>query len=182
MDLNKYTQKSQEAILGAQRLAQELNHQAIEPAHLLLALLRQEDGVVPAIVTRVAGSVAGLREELTRELENRPKVYGAASDVGLSRQAADVLAAAERYAKGMQDDYVSTEHILLGLTESVEGKRLAQYGLTKDAILKALAQRARRAARHLAEPGRHLPGAGEIRPRPDRHGAPGQAGPGHRAR
>ena len=49
------------------------------------------------------------------------------------------LEAAERYAKGMQDEYVSTEHILLGLTESTEGKRLSQYGLTKDAILKALA-------------------------------------------
>jgi len=59
-------------------------------------------------------------------------------DVGLSRPAADVLQAAERYAKGMQDDYVSTEHILLGLTDSPESKRLAQYGLTKDAILAAL--------------------------------------------
>ena len=138
MDLNKYTQKSQEAILSAQRLAEELNHQAIEPAHLLLALLRQEDGVVPAIVTRVAGSATGLRDELTQELDARSKVYGAAGEVGLSRPAADVLAAAERHAKGMQDDYVSTEHILLGLVESAEGKRLAQYGLTKDAILKAL--------------------------------------------
>jgi len=138
MNLDKYTQKSQEAILSAQRIAQELNHQAIEPAHLLLALLRQEEGVVPAIVTRVTGSVLALREEVTQELEKRPRVYGAAGEVGLSRPAADVLAAAERYAKGMQDDYVSTEHLLLGLTESIEGKRLAQYGLTKDNILKAL--------------------------------------------
>jgi len=138
MDLNKYTQKSQEAILNAQRIAQDYSHQSIEPAHLLLALLRQEEGVVPAIVTRVAGSVVALREELTQELEGRPRVYGAAGEVGLARPAADALAAAERYAKGMQDDYVSTEHILLGLTESAEGKRLAQYGLTKDAILKAL--------------------------------------------
>jgi ATP-dependent Clp protease ATP-binding subunit ClpB len=138
MDLNKYTQKSQEAILGAQQIAQEYNHQSIEPAHLLLALLRQEDGVVPAIVTRVAGSVLALREELTQELERRPHVYGAGGEVGLARPASDALAAAERYAKGMQDDYVSTEHILLGLTEGAEGKRLEQYGLTKDAILKAL--------------------------------------------
>jgi ATP-dependent Clp protease ATP-binding subunit ClpB len=139
MDLNKYTQKSQEAILSAQRLAQEYNHQAIEPAHLLLALLRQEEGVVPALVTKVAGSVLALREEIASDLEKRPKVYGGSAEVGLSRPAADVLAAAERYAKGMQDDYVSTEHILLGLTESSEGKRLSQFGLTKDAILKALA-------------------------------------------
>ncbi|MFZ5809562.1 MAG: ATP-dependent chaperone ClpB [Chloroflexota bacterium] len=139
MNLEKFTQKSQEAIFTAQQLAREYNHQAIEPAHLLLALLRQEDGVVPAIVTKVAGSVLAIREEVTHELENRPRVYGAAAEVGLSRPAADVLEAAERYAKGMQDEYVSTEHILLGLTDSVESKRLSQYGLTKDAILKALA-------------------------------------------
>jgi ATP-dependent Clp protease ATP-binding subunit ClpB len=139
MNLDKYTQKSQEAILDAQRLAGELNHQTIEPAHILAALLRQDEGVVPAIVTRVAGSVAALRQDLVNDLDSRPKVYGAGGEVGLSRQASDVFNAAERYAKGMQDDYVSTEHILLGLTESSEAKRLSQYGLDKDAILKALA-------------------------------------------
>jgi ATP-dependent Clp protease ATP-binding subunit ClpB len=138
MNLEKYTQKSQEAILNAQHLAQSYNHQSIEPAHLLLALLSQEEGVVPALVTKVAGSVLALREEVRQDLDKRPKVYGSNAQVGLSRPAADVLVAAERYAKGMQDEYVSTEHILLGLTESVEGKRLSQYGLTKDAILKAL--------------------------------------------
>jgi ATP-dependent Clp protease ATP-binding subunit ClpB len=139
MNLDRYTQKSQEAVLSAQRLAQEFNHQSIEPDHLLLALLRQEDGVVPAIVNKVAGSVIGVREEVFQDLENKPKVYGAGGEIGLSRQASDVLAAAERYAKGMQDEYISTEHILLGLTESGVGKRLSQYGLTKDAILKSLA-------------------------------------------
>ncbi len=139
MNLDQYTQKSQEALLSAQRLAQEYNHQSIEPAHILLALLRQDEGVVPALVTKVAGSVVALRDEVQNDLEKRPKVYGGNTQIGLSRPASDVLAAAERYAKGMQDEYVSTEHILLGLTESIEGKRLAQYGLTKDAILKALA-------------------------------------------
>ena len=76
MDLEKYTQKSQEALLSAQHLSEELNHQTIEPAHLLLALLRQEEGVVPAIVTKVAGSVLAIREELQEELEHQPKVYG----------------------------------------------------------------------------------------------------------
>ena len=138
MNLDRYTQKSQEAILGAQRIAQDYNHQSIEPAHLLLALLRQEDGVVPAIVTRVAGGVQALRDDLAQELERRPHVYGGSGEVGLARSTSDALAAAERYAKGMQDEYVSTEHILLGLSEGPEGKRLSQYGLTKDAILKAL--------------------------------------------
>ncbi len=138
MNLEKYTKKSQEALINAQRLAQDFNHQAIEPGHLLLALLYQEDGVVPAVVTKVAGSVMALRADLTSDLEKRSKVYGGSGETGLARPTSDVLTAAERYAKGMQDDYVSTEHILLGLTESSEGKRLSQYGLTKDAILGAL--------------------------------------------
>ena len=140
MNLEKYTQKSQSAILDAQRLAEELNHQAIEPAHILVSLIRQDEGVVPAIITKIAGSVAGLREELVQELDSRSKVYGGNTQMGLSRPASQVLEAAERYAKGMQDEYVSTEHILLGLTESGEGNRLKQYGLTKDAILKALTE------------------------------------------
>ncbi len=138
MNLEKYTQKSQEALLGAQSLAQALNHQHIEPAHLLLSLLRDDEGIVPAIVSKVAGSVQALREELQTDLDRRPKVHGANVQVGLARPSADALEAAERYARGMRDDYVSTEHLLLALTESIEGKRLATYGLTKDAVLKAL--------------------------------------------
>jgi ATP-dependent Clp protease ATP-binding subunit ClpB len=141
MNLDRLTQKAQEAVIESQQIAQDLHQQAIEPAHLLLALVQQQEGVVPAIVTKVAGSTQGLREELRKDLDNRPKVYGSGEgEVGLSRPAADALQAAERYAKGMQDEYVSTEHILLALTESQESKLLAQYGLTKDAILKALAE------------------------------------------
>jgi len=140
MKLDKFTQKSQEAIFQAQENAREYGHQAIEPAHLLLALIRQEEGVVAALVTRVTGSVQALEEELHSDLDRRPKVYGSNVDVGLAQATADVLNAAGRYAKGMQDDYVSTEHILLGLCDSPEGKRLASYGLTKEAILAALKQ------------------------------------------
>jgi ATP-dependent Clp protease ATP-binding subunit ClpB len=139
MDLNKYTQKSQEAVLAAQALAQELNHQTIEPAHLLAGLLREREGVVPALVARVAGSISGLQDDVAAELDRRPKIQGAGGEAALSRPAADTLHAAERYARGMQDDYVSTEHILMALTESSEARRLERFGLTKDAILKALA-------------------------------------------
>ena len=138
MKLDKFTQKSQEAIFAAQELGQDYSHQVIEPIHLLLALIQQDDGIIPALVTRVAGSAQALRAELENELSRRPKVSGSNMDVGLSQAASDVLKAAERYAKGMQDDYVSTEHILLGLTDSPESKRRASYGLTKDAILVAL--------------------------------------------
>lgn len=138
MDINKYTQKSQEALYRAQQVARDLNHQAIEPAHLLLALLQQDEGVVPALVTKVSGSTRGLLEEVQRELDRRPKVYGGTTEVGIARPLADALEAAERYAKGMQDDYVSAEHLLLGLTDSSEAKLLSQYGLTKENLLKAL--------------------------------------------
>ena len=139
MDLNKYTQKAQEAIIGAQALARDHNHQAIEPAHLLLALLNQTESTVPAVVTQIAGSIDVIKQELVRELSDRPKVYGGSTaEPGLARVTSDALDAAERYAKGMGDEFTSTEHLLLGLTETSEGRRLAQYGLTKDAILKSL--------------------------------------------
>lgn len=138
MNLEKFTQKSQQAVLRAQRLTEEYNHQEISSAHLLFALLEQEEGVVPAIVTKVAGSVEGLRGDVRSALEERSKVYGGNVRVGMTREVRDTLAASEKYAKGMQDDYVSTEHILLGLTESQEGERLRAYGLTKDEILDAM--------------------------------------------
>ena len=139
MDLNKFTQKAQQAVVSAQSLARDYGHQTIEPAHLLLALLNQTESTVPAVISQIAGSTEVLRQEVQKELAGRPKVYGAdTGEPGLSRPAADALDAAERYAKGMGDEYTSTEHILLGLTDSPEGKRLAGYGVTKDAILKAL--------------------------------------------
>ncbi|OQX62530.1 MAG: ATP-dependent chaperone ClpB, partial [Anaerolinea sp. 4484_236] len=138
MNLEKYTKKSQEAIISAQQLAQEENHQNIDPIHILITLLRQDQGVAPAIVTKISGSPLALQEELNKELNKRPKISGANMEVGLSRASADLFHAAERYAKGMQDEFVSTEHLLLALTDSPEGKRLASFGLTKDAILAAL--------------------------------------------
>ncbi len=138
MNLDKFTQKAQESVYAAQQAAIDLNHQAIEPVHLLQALLNQQDGIIPAVVTRVSGSVQALRDEVGKELEQRPQVTGSNVQVSLSRPAVDVLNAAERYAKGMKDDFTSTEHILLGILDSPEGKRLSDFGLTKDAVLKAL--------------------------------------------
>ncbi|HNY20286.1 MAG TPA: Clp protease N-terminal domain-containing protein, partial [Flexilinea sp.] len=138
MNFDKYTQKAQEAVAQSQQIAIEFSHQVIEPAHLLLALLRQQDGTVPAIVTRVSGSVAGLLNDVEKSLANQPKVYGSSGNLSMSRTTADVFSNAEKIAKGMQDEYVSTEHLFLALCDSVEGRRLAQFGLTKDSILKAL--------------------------------------------
>ena len=138
MDLNKFTQKAQEAIFQSQQIAKDNHHQAIEPVHIMLALIQQPEGVVPAVINKIAGNSNALLDEVKKEIDIRPKVTGWSGEVSLSSQASQVLDAAERFARGMQDEYTSTEHILLGLLESVEGKRMAHYGLTKDSVLKAL--------------------------------------------
>ncbi len=101
MNLEKYTQKSQEALLAAQRLAQENQQQVIEPIYLLLALVKQEDGIVRAIITKVSGGTQAIQEELINELSKKPKIQGANQEIGMSSQTAEILKAAERYAKGM---------------------------------------------------------------------------------
>jgi ATP-dependent Clp protease ATP-binding subunit ClpB len=114
MNLDRFTQKAQEAILHPSRSLEKNNNPSIEPVHLLLALIQQEEGVVPAIITKVAGSTSALRAELQQALEKMPRVIGAGiSDVGLGRTTANLLDAAERYAKGMQDDYVSSSTFCL---------------------------------------------------------------------
>lgn len=138
MNFDKYTQKAQEAVAQSQQNAISYGHQQIDPAHLLLALLRQSEGIVPQLVTRISGSTAGLLKAVEDDLNARPRVSGSNVSTGLSRPTADVFTNAESIAKGMQDEYVSTEHLLLALCDSIEGKKLAQFGITKDTILKAL--------------------------------------------
>ena len=137
MDINKFTQKAQEALLAAESAARELNHPAVEPAHLLLALLQQTESIVPAVVTQIAGSTQALLHELRSSLEKHSKVHGM-GQISLSATSVSALDAAQRYTKGMGDDFTSTEHILLGLTETPENELLKSYGITRDAILKAL--------------------------------------------
>ncbi|HEX9675433.1 MAG TPA: ATP-dependent chaperone ClpB [Anaerolineales bacterium] len=138
MNLDRYTQKAQEAVLAAKALAEDSRHASIEPAHLCLALVRQPEGIVPAIVTRIAGTTDLLTKALEQELKGRPQVQGAASQPGLSRPAAEVLDDAESRARAMKDDYVSTEHLLLALAAGPLAKLLAGFGLTAESILEAL--------------------------------------------
>ncbi|MBN2048241.1 MAG: ATP-dependent chaperone ClpB [Anaerolineaceae bacterium] len=140
MNFDRLTENAQKAVLGAQKLVQEYHHQHIEPIHLLLSLLLQEGSIVPEIVRQVAGSVNALRDELRHELDQRPKVYGSNVEAGLSQPVVSVIENAEQIARGMKDEYVSTEHLLLSLSDSVERKRLESFGLTRDAVLKALAK------------------------------------------
>jgi ATP-dependent Clp protease ATP-binding subunit ClpB len=141
MDLNKFTQKAQEAVVGAQALAGEYSHSQIEPIHLLLALLRQSDGIVPQIVQKLEANPAEMALALERELQQKPKVYGATTQVGLSRELSRAADEAEKIAARMRDDYVSTEHLLLALTGAHGGEAarfLSAHGITEDATLRAL--------------------------------------------
>jgi ATP-dependent Clp protease ATP-binding subunit ClpB len=141
MDLNRFTEKAQEAVLQAQSLAGEYRHGQIEGEHLLLALLGQADGVVPQIVQGLGLQPQALIQQLQGELARRPKVYGGTAQVSLSRELQLTLGRAEKIAKEMRDDFVSTEHLLLALGEDGAGNAarvLQAHGLAKDAILRAL--------------------------------------------
>ncbi|MFN2147587.1 MAG: ATP-dependent chaperone ClpB [Anaerolineales bacterium] len=138
MDLERYTQKAQAALMQAQNLASEMGHASIEPEHLLLALLRQPEGVVPAIVTQIAGSPAMLQQEIENILDRRPKMVGSEGKPGLARATSDVLTAAEKQAAAMKDEYISTEHLLLALVAGPLAQTLNAFGITAEAVLKVL--------------------------------------------
>ena len=141
MDLNRFTQKAQQAVLDAQRQAGEYSHSEITPEHLLLALLSQTDGVVPDLIAKIGVRPETLISELDRTLSTRPKVYGSNVTPNLNRAAYDVLTNAEKEASSMRDEYVSTEHILLALSEDPAiGSLLNRYGITRDEILRALVE------------------------------------------
>ncbi|MFL7793209.1 MAG: ATP-dependent chaperone ClpB [Anaerolineae bacterium] len=141
MDPNKLTQKAQEAVIAARSLAKEHSHGQIEPEHLLLALLRQSDGIVPQIVQKLEANPSEMALALERVLDGKAKVYGATAQLGLSRDLDRAFDDAEKTAKRMRDDYVSTEHLLLALTGSHGGEAarfMAAHGITEDAVLRAL--------------------------------------------
>jgi ATP-dependent Clp protease ATP-binding subunit ClpB len=138
---DKYTQKTQEALLEAQSQAEAFNHAQIEPEHLLLALLQQADGVAPQIVQGLGRNPGQLAAQIEAELSRRPKVYGTTTQVGASQALQRVLQAAQAEADAMKDDYVSTEHLLLALADKAGSgahKLLAAAGVSRDAILQAL--------------------------------------------
>jgi ATP-dependent Clp protease ATP-binding subunit ClpB len=141
MNLNRFTQKAQEAVIEAQSLASDQDHSQIEPGHLLLALLQQSDGIVPQIVQKLEVNPREMALALEGELNKKPKIRGATAQVGMSRQLGQVLDAAEKAAQRMRDEYASTEHLLLALTGPHGGdaaRFLSAYGITEDAVLRAL--------------------------------------------
>jgi ATP-dependent Clp protease ATP-binding subunit ClpB len=140
MNLDRYTNKAQEALAGSQALANEYGHQQIEPIHLLYALVSPSEGVPHEVVAKIGARPQALLNELEGNLQNRPSVSGSNIQISLSREVMSVMTRAEKEAAKMKDEYTSTEHLLLALTEdkSVNGI-LGRSGITHDAVLKALA-------------------------------------------
>jgi len=142
MQLEKLTQKSQEALQEAQRIAREYSHQEMDGEHLALALLGQADSLIPDLLERIGVPAARLRPDLEAELARRHKVQGA-GDPYAGSDLKQVLEAAQAEAAKLKDDYVSTELLLLGLLEGGGAslkKIFARHGLKRDAVLKALAE------------------------------------------
>jgi ATP-dependent Clp protease ATP-binding subunit ClpB len=144
MRFDKFTEKAQEALLDAQHLASARGHQAPDPEHLLLALIDQDGGLTQPLLLRVGVDPRVLRTRLTAALERRPRVEGASQPAGgivISPRLARLLEAAQREADRLKDEYLSTEHLLLGLLQTRDGeaaKELADLGVTSEKVYQAL--------------------------------------------
>jgi ATP-dependent Clp protease ATP-binding subunit ClpB len=145
VDLNRLTQKSQEALHDAQTKALRFGHTEVDGEHLLLALLDLPDGLVPRLLTQAGADPAALRAKVEAELGRRPRVTGPGAGPGqvmVTQRLARLLDAAEREAGRLKDEYVSVEHLLLALLDegsaTATGRRLKEQGVTREAFLAAL--------------------------------------------
>jgi ATP-dependent Clp protease ATP-binding subunit ClpB len=145
MDMNRLTQKSQEALRDAQAGALRFGHTEVDGEHLLAALLDQPEGLGPRLLTRLDVDVGAVRGELEEELSRRPKVTGPAVQPGqvmVTQRLARLLDTAEREATRLKDEYVSAEHLLLALAEEGSatgaGRLLTRHGVTRDGFLGVL--------------------------------------------
>jgi ATP-dependent Clp protease ATP-binding subunit ClpB len=140
MRLDRFTERSQEALQAAGQAATQLQHATIEPEHLLLALLRQEDGLVPSLLQRIEVAPGPMAARLEAQLEARPKQYGG-GEPSMGSGLRDVLMAAFDEMSRLKDEYVSTEHLLLALAGARGGAAhqiLAEAGVTPDRIYATL--------------------------------------------
>jgi ATP-dependent Clp protease ATP-binding subunit ClpB len=142
MNLNKFTEKAQEAVMTAQNLASEGTHAEITPEHLLVALVEQENGIVPSLLRKMTLDPSKVAAEARTLLDSLPKAYGA--DVRLSPRINLIGQSAQAEATRLQDEYVSTEHLLLALASeagrSPSAQLLKRFGVTKDTLYQALTQ------------------------------------------
>src|SRR5881409_2658566 len=142
MRIDKYTQKMQEALQGAQDLASQANHPEITNEHFLAALLDQGEGITRPLLEKIGANVDQLRERLRAELERRPKIHGGTADLRLSNELRRVLDNAEKEMSKLKDEFTSAEHYLLALSgASVPAARLLKdLGVTRDKLMQGLQQ------------------------------------------
>ena len=144
MNTNQYTQKTIEAIQAAQQLAVEYQHNALEPEHLLLALVSQENGLIPQLLQKMNVDAGSLSAAAAEKLAALPRVSGSGRDpdkIYISQAADKALSAAAREAKAMKDEFISVEHLMLGLLSEPNqntSNLFRAFGITKDGFLKAL--------------------------------------------
>ena len=140
MRLDKFTVKAQEAIQAAQSLADQHEHQAVLPEHVLAALLQQREGVVAPILGKLGVRADGVQQQIEAELARIPKVRGGGGKY-LDERLRGTLERAQREAERLKDEYVSTEHLLIAIAQDPDGpagRALAAAGVTADAIYRAL--------------------------------------------
>ena len=145
MDINKMTQKTQEALQAAQTKAIRYGHIEIDGEHLLIALLDQPEGLVPRLFMKMDVPVDSFKRELEKDLESRPRVSGPGIEAGkiyVTQRLNHILIAAEDEAKRLRDEYVSVEHILLAMLnegmDTPSGKLFLKFNISRDRFLQAL--------------------------------------------
>ena len=146
MNAEKYTERSLEVIRSAQTVSKEYGSQQIETEHLLLAMLTQESGLIPELLTKMGQNIPSLTEQAEELCGRLPRVSGSVSDLSnvyVSRNVEQILLEAEKTADNMTDEYVSVEHIMLALIERATGnvaQLLQRCNITKDQFLKVLSE------------------------------------------
>ncbi len=139
MNIQKFTQKSMEAIQDCEKLAYEYGNQEIEQEHLLVALLRQQDGLIPKLIEKMEINKEHFYDNAIRQLEKRVKVQG--GQVHIGQMLNKVLISAEDEAKQMGDDYVSVEHLFLSMIRYPNPAMKSvfnEYGITRERFLQVL--------------------------------------------
>ena len=141
MRFDRFTIKAQEALETAQSLAADVQSPELAVDHLMLALIRQTDGIVTPILQKLGVDTAGITSAVETAVQKAPKVQGAAAEMRIAPALQSVLDTGFKEATALKDEYVSTEHLLVACAETKQsevGKILREAGVTKDAILKAL--------------------------------------------
>ncbi len=147
MDMNKLTQKSQEAFYEAQNIAVRHGHQEVDAENLALALLRQENGLIPRLFDKMNIPVESLAGAIENELNKKPRVSGAGQETGkiyVSQRLSKILVRAEDEANGLKDEYISVEHLFLAILYETKGAPLGRifetFGITPEKFLKTLSE------------------------------------------